>query len=147
MDIHKPNDMSVCSNFPLGIGFSHGESWKTMRKFTLFTLRNFGVGKKTIELRILEELNCLIKYFESHRGECENFNSDKEQLEPRSTTGFSLRLTGLPTCLVIGIRTLLIRGVKNLLLLQQVLLHISDFALTEPLMVSIFIRAGSFPCH
>uniref|UniRef100_A0A7M4FJK4 Cytochrome P450 2K1-like n=1 Tax=Crocodylus porosus TaxID=8502 RepID=A0A7M4FJK4_CROPO len=50
-----------------GIGFSHGESWKTMRKFTLFTLRNFGVGKKTIELRILKELNCLIKYFESHQ--------------------------------------------------------------------------------
>uniref|UniRef100_A0A7M4FJI5 Cytochrome P450 2K1-like n=1 Tax=Crocodylus porosus TaxID=8502 RepID=A0A7M4FJI5_CROPO len=71
-------EIPIFQKITKGNGFSHGESWKTMRKFTLFTLRNFGVGKKTIELRILKELNCLIKYFESHQGECENFNSDKE---------------------------------------------------------------------
>ncbi|CAM5086801.1 unnamed protein product, partial [Natator depressus] len=51
-----------------GIAFSHGELWKTMRRFTLSTLRDFGVGKKTIEVRILEELNFIINYFESHQG-------------------------------------------------------------------------------
>ncbi|KAM8960427.1 cytochrome P450 2K1-like [Pelodytes ibericus] len=51
-----------------GIVFSHGESWKVMRRFTLSTLRDFGMGKKTVECRIQDELCPLLQYFQSRNG-------------------------------------------------------------------------------
>ncbi|XP_062972024.1 cytochrome P450 2K6-like isoform X2 [Elgaria multicarinata webbii] len=51
-----------------GIIFSHGENWKVMRRFTLTTLRDYGMGKRTIEDKIVEECHVLIKTFESYRG-------------------------------------------------------------------------------
>ncbi|XP_077187148.1 cytochrome P450 2K4-like [Paroedura picta] len=51
-----------------GIIFARGENWKVMRRFTLTTLRDYGMGKKTIEDRIIEECGFLIKKFESYGG-------------------------------------------------------------------------------
>ncbi|XP_072125190.1 cytochrome P450 2K4-like [Mobula birostris] len=52
-----------------GILFACGESWKQMRRFTMSTLRDFGMGKKTVEDKIIEEAHFLIKLLESCKGQ------------------------------------------------------------------------------
>ncbi|XP_070704107.1 cytochrome P450 2K1-like [Pempheris klunzingeri] len=51
-----------------GILFANGESWKEMRRFALSTLKDFGMGKRLAEDKILEESRYLIQKFEEHKG-------------------------------------------------------------------------------
>ncbi|XP_015685097.1 cytochrome P450 2K6, partial [Protobothrops mucrosquamatus] len=51
-----------------GLVFAHGENWKVMRRFTLSTLREHGMGRKTIEDKITEECSVLTKTIEAYEG-------------------------------------------------------------------------------
>ncbi|KAM4042277.1 cytochrome P450 2K4-like [Anomaloglossus baeobatrachus] len=52
-----------------GLAFTNGDNWKAMKRFTLSTLRSFGVGKKIMEDKINEEANYLVETFKSYKGE------------------------------------------------------------------------------
>ncbi|XP_061668845.1 cytochrome P450 2K1-like isoform X2 [Syngnathoides biaculeatus] len=52
-----------------GVLWTNGESWKEMRRFALSNLRDFGMGKKACEDKIIEECQHLLEVFRNFRGE------------------------------------------------------------------------------
>ena len=51
-----------------GIPFNDGQAWRQLRRVTLMAVRDFGVGKKTLEQRVQEEARAVMGVMDKSEG-------------------------------------------------------------------------------
>ncbi|OWF51174.1 Cytochrome P450 2J6 [Mizuhopecten yessoensis] len=61
--------MTLCFEICIGIASRSGAEWKTHRTFALGGLRDFGFGKKSLEGKIIEEVEIFLKNLDEKKGQ------------------------------------------------------------------------------
>eukprot|EP00105_Crassostrea_gigas_P039351 XP_019923499.1 PREDICTED: cytochrome P450 2H2 [Crassostrea gigas] len=64
-----PNVKSRAEIYGYGIVWGDGDEWRRLRRFALQSMRDFGVGKKSLEEIILEEAKLLVEEFAAREGQ------------------------------------------------------------------------------
>lgn len=52
-----------------GVLWANGDSWKEMRRFALTNLRDYGMGKRACEDKIIEECSYLMEVLKNWKGQ------------------------------------------------------------------------------
>lgn len=77
-----------------GISTRNKKKWKEPHRFTLSTLQNFGMGKKSMTERIQEEVHCLVEVIATTKGLLHSTKEQTENLDNQNFGGFRETLWG-----------------------------------------------------
>lgn len=69
----RPHWMTAKVRPTTGVVFANGQNWKNIRRFCLLTLKDFGVGKTSLEEKIMQEVDAATEIFAKNKGRAKEY--------------------------------------------------------------------------